>query len=363
LQQVQIRIHSNNGEENNTNKTILVKPEHGKFRGDIWTYSMNKKEDGASVVGPFPLCTSDALEMEVSVSNWHETLRETVSIKYSEGDVWMMRDDETLSLRLSDLISVEATVGNLIVERDVERVEPGGFVLKKNDKNHVTFTLTSVTLSVSGLLRKSLDHLGADRPGLPLAVPSYISSAAALGGGKGLLEDNLALKLDNHKLLYACEQFKSIEIRLDGSRVVASCDVATQGRPGGALGDTLNDDSFWTIDCQDHPLDLPLSYTIKFLISGIQQEGDFIVSLHDDTHQMAFSQNIKLFGQRIGDLGENAPESIDFIHVSRPCSRFGQVVEEQEPPAPTLHFRVDAIQLHRSLIQHILDSGVVDLEK
>jgi len=77
LQQVQIRIHSNNGEENNTNKTILVKPEHGKFRGDIWTYSMNKKEDGA-VVGPFPLGTSDALELEVSVSNWHETLRETV---------------------------------------------------------------------------------------------------------------------------------------------------------------------------------------------------------------------------------------------------------------------------------------------
>jgi len=91
----------------------------------------------------------------------------------------MMRDDETLCLRLSDLISIEAAVGKLVAERDVERVEPGGFVLKKNDKNHVTITLTAVTLSVSELLRKSLDHLGADRPGLPLAVPSCISSAVA----------------------------------------------------------------------------------------------------------------------------------------------------------------------------------------
>ena len=357
LQQVQIRViyTEDNDEEN---KTILVKPEHGQFRGDVWTYGINKKEDG--VVGPFSLRTTSSVQMEVTVSNWRETLRVTVSTRDADG-VLMMRDDGTLCLRLSDLVSVEGTVGNLVSERDVERVEPGGFVLKKSDKNHATFTLTSVTLSVSGLLRKSL------YPGTPLAVPSSISPAdqlrqsvaAALGGGKSLLEDNLALKIDNRKLLHACEQFMSIDIRRGGSRL-ASWDVATQGRPGGALENNTNDDSFWTIDFQDHPVDIPVCHTVKVLISGLQQEGDWIVWLNDDSHEMAYSDNIKLVGHCSEDLGQNPPTA---IVASRPCQLYGQIGQVEEQVLPNFHFRVGAIQLQRSAIQHILDSGAMDFEK
>lgn len=330
---------------------LIVKPQDGQFCGDVWTYSITKRTGIRKVL---PCCAATRLDITVycdvqwKVSNYNE--RGTAASTADLGEPTITREENTIRMGWSDLISIEGTIctGNDIADRKAKR--------KRDDDDHVDFVLTSISLSVSRLVRKTsvfekpLDAAVTDS--IKQDIQLFHNIQAALGGGDGLLEENFSLKFDNHQLSHAYKEIQWVEIR-SGDTKLAHYDIAAQGRPGGASERNANDDHYWTIDLLDNPLRIPLP--VKLFISGVYcpKEG-FPARAIDGRLVIHYSMKVRLVGRPLGSQNE----CLDFSMLNETNNQH----EDTVPSNRSFDFEIHAIELYHYDVEPVLELGALEEE-